>query len=116
VRFFTASGLATACAEAREERQVQRLQGHVQRRHVIIVDELGHVPPGQGAPENLFNFFSLCCERVSLIVTTNLPVSEWPHISPDRKFRAGRGRSALVTRGRGWLLWLMQATRRRERH
>ena len=67
VKFFTASALATAYAEAREQRQVQRLDAHAQTRHLIIVDELGYVPLAQGAAENLFNFFSLSCERVSLI-------------------------------------------------
>ena len=85
VKFFTASGLATAYAEAREERHVQRLESHVQRRHLIIVDELGYVPLGQGAAENLFNFFSLSCERVSVMVTTNLPFSEWPQVFGDER-------------------------------
>jgi len=85
VKFFTASALATAYAEAREERHVQRLDAHAQRRHLVVVDELGYVPLGQGAAENLFNFFSLCYERVSLIVTTNLPFSEWPQIFGDER-------------------------------
>lgn len=85
VKFFTACGLATAYAEAREERHVQRLDAHARTRHLIIVDELGYVPLGQGAAENLFNFFSLCYERVSLIVTTNLPFSEWPQIFGDER-------------------------------
>jgi len=85
VKFFTACGLATAYAEAREERHVQRLDAHARTRHLILVDELGYVPLGQGAAENLFNFFSLCYERVSLIVTTNLPFSEWPQIFGDER-------------------------------
>lgn len=85
VRFFTASGLATAYAEAREEREVQRLERHCENRDLIVVDELGYVPLGQGAAENLFGFFSLCYERVSLVVTTNLPFSEWPEIFGDER-------------------------------
>ena len=85
VRFFTASGLATAYAEAREERQVQRLERHTQKGDLVIVDELAYVPPGHGAAENLYGFFSLCYERVSVIVTTNLPFSEWPEIFCDER-------------------------------
>ena len=45
--------------------------------------------------------------------------AEWigiaEEISPDGEFRPGRGRSALVTCGWGWLLWLMQGRRKRKK-
>jgi len=78
VKFFTASQLVNTYLEAREERQVLRLEANIRRNDLIIVDELGYLPLDKFAAEHLFGFFSQCYEQVSLVVTTNLPFSEWP--------------------------------------
>lgn len=85
VKFFTACGLATAYAEARAERHVQRLEAHIRNRHLIIVDELGYVRLGDGGPEHLFGFMSQCYERTSVLITTNLPFAEWPQVFGDER-------------------------------
>ncbi len=79
-RFFTAAGLVTTYLEAREESRVLKLEAAISRLHLVIVDELGYIPFSQQGSEHLFAFFSRCYEKVSVLVTTNLPFSEWPQL------------------------------------
>jgi DNA replication protein DnaC len=80
VKFFTASQLVNTYVEAREQRQVMRLESNIRKKDLIIVDELGYLPMDTRGAEHLFGFFSQCYEQVSLVVTTNLPFAEWPGI------------------------------------
>lgn len=79
-RFFTAGGLVNTYLEAREESRLLKLEAGLSRLDLVIVDELGYIPFSQAGSEHLFAFFSRCYEKVSLLVTTNLPFSEWPQL------------------------------------
>ncbi len=83
VKFFTASGLANLYREAREERNILKLEKQIQSHDLIIIDELGYIPLDRHGAEHLFGFFSQCYEQVSLIITTNLPFTDWPQIFAD---------------------------------
>jgi DNA replication protein DnaC len=80
VRFFTVSDLVTELTEAREQRHLQRLLRQLERHHLIVLDEVGYVPFSQLGAELLFEVISRAYERVSLIVTTNLPFEQWTEV------------------------------------
>jgi DNA replication protein DnaC len=77
-RFFTAAEIVNTYRESREAKTIMRLEASLKRLDMIVIDELGYLPVDRIGAENLFGFFSLCYEQVSLIVTTNLPFAQWP--------------------------------------
>ena len=80
VRFTTASALVHELLEARDERNLLRLQKQLAACKLLIVDELGFVPLSKTGAELLFEVFSQRYERGSIIVTSNLPFDEWTEI------------------------------------
>ncbi|MDP7347484.1 MAG: IS21-like element helper ATPase IstB [Phycisphaeraceae bacterium] len=80
VRFFTVTNLVTQLTEAREERQLQRMLGQLERQDLLVLDELGYVPFSKLGAELLFEVISRAYERVSVIVTTNLPFEQWTEV------------------------------------
>lgn len=80
VRFHTVGDLVTELTEAREHRQLQRMLRQLERHHLIVLDEVGYVPFSQLGAELLFEVISRAYERVSLIVTTNLPFEQWTEV------------------------------------
>jgi len=80
VRFTTASALVSELIEARDERHLQRFQKLLASYELLIVDELGFVPLSKTGAELLFETLSQRYERVSTLVTSNLPFEEWTEV------------------------------------
>lgn len=85
VRFYSVTGLVTRLLEAREARDLERLQKQLQRQHLIVLDELGYVPFSKTGAELLFEVVSRAYERTSLMVTTNLPFESWTEVTGSER-------------------------------
>ena len=83
VRFTTAAALVNELVEARQNNQVRRLMARWQRYELIAVDEVGYVPLADIGAEFLFQVISERAEMAAIVVTTNLPFSEWTTVFPN---------------------------------
>jgi DNA replication protein DnaC len=93
VGFFTAAELVSALEKAQKQYTLDRLLGQLERVQLLICDELGYVSLSRGGVELLFRVFADRYERASMLVTSNLPFSEWNQI-----FQGERMTAALLDR------------------
>jgi DNA replication protein DnaC len=77
--------LVTELIEARNQQELQRLRSRWLRFELIVIDELGYVVMPDTAAELLFQIISGRAERAAVIVTTNLPFSEWTTKFPNAR-------------------------------
>ena len=77
VLFTRAADVVRQLIEARDARELTRLQQRLLRVDVLIIDELGFVPFDRVGGELLFNLITDRYERRATVVTTNLAFAEW---------------------------------------
>jgi len=85
VRFTSASQLVNLLIEAKDSRILSSITQRYARYKVLILDELGYLPLSKIDAELLFQVISQRQERLPIIITTNLPFSEWTSIFPDQR-------------------------------
>ena len=99
--------VANTLTEARDARQLGRVQERLQRSAVVVIDELGFVPFERAGGELLFDVLSNRHERRATILTSNLSFGEWSRVFGDDKLtaalldRLAQHADVLVTRGPG---------------
>jgi DNA replication protein DnaC len=65
---------------AQEEYRLPKFLATALRHRLIVLDELGYIPFSQEGAHLIFQFCSALYERVSLLVTTNLPFADWTQV------------------------------------
>jgi DNA replication protein DnaC len=85
VRFTTAANLVNELVEARQHNAFKRVLSRWLRFDVIALDEVGYVPLADIGAEFLFQVIAERAERAAIIVTTNLPFSEWTQVFPNAR-------------------------------
>jgi DNA replication protein DnaC len=85
VRFTTAAEMVTVLIEAQNHAELTRVRSRWTRYDLIVIDELGYVVMPDTAAELLFQVIAGRAERAAVIVTTNLPFSEWTTKFPNAR-------------------------------
>lgn len=93
VRFFTAAALVNRLEEAQKQYGLDRFLAQLDKAELLICDELGYLSFSRRGAELLFQVFADRYERSSLLITSNLPFSEWGQI-----FQGERMTAALLDR------------------
>lgn len=85
VRFATAAGLVNELVEAKHQLQLRRVVARWARYDLIALDEVGYVPLAEVGAEFLFQIIAERAEKAAVILTTNLPFSEWTQVIPNTR-------------------------------
>jgi DNA replication protein DnaC len=93
VRFFTAAALVNKLEQTQKQYQLDRFLTQLDKTDLLVCDELGYLSFSRTGAELLFQVFADRYERASLLVTSNLPFSEWHQI-----FQGERMTAALLDR------------------
>ncbi|MFA7201349.1 MAG: IS21-like element helper ATPase IstB [Bacteroidales bacterium] len=92
-RFYTAAELITDLGEASQQGSLSRLNKKLMSYDLLIIDELSYITFGRSSAELLFQALSNRHELGSVLITTNLPFSQWTELFGDSSLTA-----ALVDR------------------
>jgi DNA replication protein DnaC len=85
VRFATAAALVNELVEAKQQLQLRRVLARWERYDLIAIDEVGYVPMADLGAEFLFQVIAERAEKATVILTTNLPFSEWTQVIPNAR-------------------------------
>ena len=85
VRFTTAAQLVNVLTEAKNKSELNRVTNRWTQYELIVIDEMAYVAMPEAAAELLFQIIAGRAEKAAVIVTTNLPFSEWTTMFPNAR-------------------------------
>jgi DNA replication protein DnaC len=85
VRFVTTAALVNELLEARDDRTLSKIVARYARVELLILDELAYVPLSHSEAELLFQVLDERSELSAILLTTNLPFSEWTKVFPEAR-------------------------------
>src|SRR5437016_3204472 len=92
VRFTSAAEMVNELTEAKNNSELNRVTRRWTRYELIVIDEMAYVAMPETAAEMMFQIIAGRAERAAVIVTTNLPFSEWNHDVSEREVMQGDAR------------------------
>ncbi len=87
-RSFTASSLVMRLRNARDEGRPGRELAQIGRAELLVMDELGFLPPDADGARPLLQVVSEAYERQPVVLTTNLESSRWGSVLGDEQTAA----------------------------
>jgi len=85
VRFTTAASIVNELLAGKQRNDSNRIVQRWLRYELIVLDELAYVAIPEAAAECLFQVIAARAEVASVMVTTNLPFSEWTTMFPNAR-------------------------------
>jgi DNA replication protein DnaC len=83
IHFTTCSLLVQELLLAKSQLQLPKAIRRLRAHSAILIDDIGYVQQSREEMEVLFTLLAECYERVSLLITSNLPFSKWEVIFKD---------------------------------
>lgn len=84
VRFFTAANLVQLLLQAKASLRLTQCIKQLDRFDVLMIDDISYVPFEKSEIDVLFTLLSERYEMRSLLITSNLPFSQWGTIFKDQ--------------------------------